>query len=118
MKFKLNLTLFSLGSWGLISGIFFPQYIWEIFLGMIGPLVVGIVTVTLVKNTFEISNEKLTATMAKAFFIKMIFYGVYVSVIIGFSSFDSPSYIISFAAYFSVLHMFEAMYFRTLFNSK
>ncbi len=118
MKFTLKLTAFSIGSWGLISGMFFPDVMLELFLGMICPLVIGVITILLVERVYKTNTEKLTQLMSAAFFAKLILYGVYVSVVIGFFHFDRTPFIFSFVGYFSVLHILEAMYFRTLFNQK
>lgn len=116
MKFASKLTAFSVGSWGLISGLFFRENTYETFIGMICPLMVGIITVILVQKTYLSKPENLTKFMSGAFFIKLLIYGVYVTLIIGYFHFDAKPFIISFVGYFSVLHILEAMYFRTLFN--
>ncbi len=116
MKFILSLIIFCLGSWGLTVGFIFPEYIWEILLGMLSPLIVGVIAMVLVINTHKTNRDKLTAVMSIAFIVKLVIYGLYVLMIIGYFHFESIPFIVSFAGYFTVLHILEALYLRTLFN--
>jgi len=49
---------------------------------------------------------------------KMLLYGVYVSVVVGFYSFQVLPFAVSFTVYFIGLHLTEALYFQTLFRTE
>lgn len=116
MKFIISISLLCLGSWGLLSGLFFPDYSTEIFLGMIAPLLVGTITVPIMKKTHITDPNNLTRFMMKGFLAKMILYGAYVSVIIGFYTFNAIPFVLSFVGYFVMLHVLEALFLRSIFK--
>lgn len=116
--FLTSLIIFCLGSFGILSGIFFEEYKIEIFLGMIMPLTVGILTVILSYKVYLKDPEKLTGWMIKSFFGKMIIYGLYFVIILGFYTFHALPFVSSFVGFFIVLHMIEALYFNKLFKDK
>ena len=93
-----------------------PNAVMEIFLGMLIPLLVAIGTIVLVERTYRKDAQRLTALMTKAFLGKMLLYGVYVAVIVGFYSFRPVPFAISLTVYFIGLHLAEALYFQTMFN--
>jgi hypothetical protein len=106
------------GSWGLVSLLVLPGAAVETFLGMIVPLVGAIGTILLVERTYWREPEKLTAHMTKAFLGKMLFYGIYVSLIVGVFSFQAIPFAISLTAYFLALHLAEALHFRAIFQTQ
>ena len=105
------------GSWGLVSWMV-PKAVVEIFLGMLIPLLLGIGTIVLVKRTYQKDARRLTALLTKAFVGKMLLYGVYVAVIVGFYAFQPVPFAISFTVYFTGLHLAEALYLKTLFEGR
>ena len=117
MKILVYLTLFSFGSWGLVAG-FIPTAISDIFWGMFGPWLVGIITLIIVKRTHAKDPESVTALMMKSFFGKMLFYGIYITLLILFAALQKVQFIISFTVYFIVLHIIEALYFQSIFKPK
>jgi hypothetical protein len=96
----------------------FPHAAVEILLGMLGPLLLAIGTLLLVERTYRKAPQKLTSLMTQAFFGKMLFYGVYVGVIVGFYSFQALPFAVSFTVYFIGLHLTEALYFQALFRAE
>ncbi len=116
MKFIIYLSLFCLGSWGLLSGLIPKLVVVEIFWGMLGPWLVGIVTIILVQHTFRQKPQDLTKLMIKSFFGKMLFYSVYISLLIIFGSMETVYFVISFTVYFIVLHIIEALYLQSIFK--
>ncbi len=118
MKFLLYLSLFTFGSWGLLAGLLPADKTLELFLGMIGPYLVGIITVVLIRKTISKSPELLNDLMLKSFFSKILFYGVYISMSVIFGGLDPVYFIIAFASYFIVLHIIEALYFRSIIQPK
>jgi hypothetical protein len=60
----------------------------------------------------------VTGWMIKSFFGKMIIYGLYFVIILGFYTFQALPFVSSFVGFFIVLHMIEALYFNKLFKEK
>lgn len=84
------------------------------FLGMAAPLVVGLATIQLVERTVRGDVSRLTARMAAAFAVKLVFYAAYVLVVIGWLRVDPVPFTLSFTLYFAALQIAEALYFRAL----
>lgn len=117
MKFLGCIVGLCVGSWGLVSLLLFPGAVAETFLGMIVPLLLAVGTILLVERTFSREPAKLTDRMTKAFLGKMLFYGIYVSLIVGVFSFQAIPFVLSFTGYFLGLHLAEALHFRALFQT-
>ena len=117
MKIQVCILFSCIGSWALVS-FMFPHAAVEILLGMLGPLLMAIGTLILVERTYRKAPRKLTSLMTQAFFGKMLFYGVYVGVIVGFYSFQALPFAVSFTVYFIGLHLTEALYFQALFRAE
>ena len=117
MKIQVCILFSCIGSWALVS-FMFPHAAVEILLGMLGPLLMAIGTLILVERTYRKAPRKLTSLMTQAFFGKMLFYGVYVGVIVGFYSFQALPFAVSFSVYFIGLHLTEALYFQALFRAE
>jgi len=116
MKLIIYMFFFTLGSWGLAAGLFFPAFRWEMFLGMIAPLVIGLLTLFCEKKIYDRNPADLTPFMLKAFAGKMIFYGAYFIYIFTFYTFNPMPFIISFICYFITLHISEALFFKSIFK--
>ena len=84
------------------------------FLGMAAPLAVGLATIRLVERTVRTDVTRLTARMAAAFAVKLVFYAAYVAVVIGWLRVDPVHFTLSFTLYFAALQIAEGLYFRTL----
>ncbi len=105
------------GSWGLVSLLVVPRTIAETFLGMIVPLLLAVGTTLLVERTYSREPAKLTARMTAAFLVKMLVYGIYISLIVGVFSFQAIPFVISLTVYFMGLHLAEALHFRAIFQT-
>ena len=114
-RFFFILIVFCFGSWSLISLIITKDYIPEFFLGMIVPLVIGLITVTKIHSIFTSDPGKLTSFMMKSFIGKLVIYGVYMMGIVAFSPFNERPFFISFMGYFITLHVLEAFFIRSVF---
>ncbi|MFQ6678601.1 MAG: hypothetical protein ACE5D0_09830 [Fidelibacterota bacterium] len=117
IKFAIFISLFCLGTFGLIVGGMESNYR-EIFLGMIAPLIIGIVSILFISDVQKKSPEKVTNILIKTFLVKMIFYGVYFIYIFTFYTFNPKPFIISFTGYFLTLHVSEALFLKTIFTNK
>jgi hypothetical protein len=89
----------------------------EIWLGMLAPLVVVVVSWKLIERVYRQHPERLTALMMKAFAAKLIFFGAYVGLAIGVLRVQPIPFIVSFTAYFIALHLIEALSMKRLFVS-
>ena len=114
-RFCFILIVFCFGSWSLISWIISKDYIPEFFLGMIVPLVIGLLTVTKIQSIFTSDPGELTSFMMKSFIGKLVIYGVYMMGIVAFSPFNERPFFISFMGYFITLHVLEAFFIRSVF---
>ncbi len=117
MNFFWYIIVLCVASWALASWVFAPQVGVEIFLGMIAPLLLAIGTVLMVRRIYQKDRTHLTAFMTKALLGKMVLYGVYVALVVGWFSFEAIPFAISFTTYFIGLHLAEALHFRALFRS-
>ncbi len=116
IKFSVYISVFCLGTWGFIAGGM-EQYFKEIFLGMIAPLIIGVISILFISNVQKKSPEKVTNILLKTFMGKMIFYGAYFIYIFTFYSFTPIPFIISFVGYFITLHVCEALFLKSIFLS-
>ena len=114
-RFSVILIVFCFGSWSVFSWIIIKAYISELFLGMIVPLVIGLLTVTKIQSIFTSDPGELTSFMMKSFIGKLVIYGVYMMVIVAFSPFNERPFFISFMGYFITHHVLEAFFIRSVF---
>jgi len=117
MKLSCYMAAGCLISAGLASGLFAPHLAKEIFLGIPLPLLLGIATVLTVERVYRRNPAKLTPLMAIAFFVKMLLYGGYVVLILGFYPVRAWPFVTSLVVYFIGLHVTEAVYLRALFSA-
>ena len=89
----------------------------SIVAGMAGPLAAACATWIAVDRTFRASPDRLTALMVSAFFVKMLFFGAYVVVVLKLLGLPPAPFGVSFTCYFVGLYMTEALLFRRLFSS-
>ncbi len=116
MNFFWYIIVLCVATWALASWVFVPRLGAEIFLGMIAPLLLAIGTTLMVRRIHQKEPTQLTAFMTKALLGKMLIYGVYVALVVGWFSFEAIPFAISFTAYFIGLHLAEAMHLRALFR--
>jgi hypothetical protein len=117
MKFIISILIFGLGISGLVGGAIFPQYIKEIFLGMIAPLLVTIFSIIWIKKVYKVDPGKVTAIMTKSFFIKMVLFALYFLIILSFYAFEPIPFVISFTGFFILFYIIEAIFLQKLFQS-
>ena len=87
----------------------------EIVLGMLAPLAVAIGTWVLIERTYRRAPERVTGLMAAGFGAKMVFFGVYVTVMLKGLALRPVPFVVSFTGYFLALHVMEAFALRRLF---
>lgn len=118
MKFIISIIILGLGISGLVGGAVFPQYIKEIFIGMIAPLLVTIFSIAWIKHVSKADPGKITATMTKSFFIKMVLFALYFIIILRFYTFEPIPFVISFTGFFILFYIIEAIFLQKLFKSQ
>jgi hypothetical protein len=108
----------SIGSWaalavtpGFASGR-------EVFFGMLAPLLGAAATWLIVTKTDASRPELLPPLMVVAFGVKLVFFGVYVTMMLTVLSLRPLPFVISFTAYFIALHLFEALCLQRLFAGR
>jgi hypothetical protein len=89
----------------------------EIWLGMLAPLVVAVVTWNAIERLYPQQPERLTSWMMKAFAGKLVFFGAYVGLAIGVLRVQPVPFIVSFTTCFIALHLIEALWMKRLFVS-
>lgn len=88
----------------------------EVLFGMLAPLLAAVGTWVLVARTYPSSPQRLTPLMVAAFGAKLVFFGVYVTVMLKVLQLRPLPFVISFTTYFIALHMFEALCLQRLFG--
>ncbi len=91
-----------------------PQAGLEVLLGMIAPLAVSVSSFVFAERTFRRDPARLTGAMIQAFAVKLLLFGVYVTVGIRVLALETVPFILSFVVYFLALHVLEAAQLRRL----
>ena len=89
----------------------------EIWLGMLAPLVVAVITWMAIERVYRQQPERLTSLMMKAFAGKLVFFGAYVGLAIGVLRVQPVPFIVSFTTCFIALHLIEARKLRAAIAS-
>lgn len=88
----------------------------EVLLGMLGPLAAAVGTWVLVHRTYTSDRpERLTPLMIVAFAAKVVFFGVYVTVMLTVLSLRPAPFVTTFTIYFIALYAIEARSMQRLF---
>ena len=109
------MTGVSVASWLAIAAIPGLDSDRDVLFGMLAPLAGAAATWILVARTFTSEPALLTGRMVAAFAAKLLFFGVYVSVMLKALSVEALPFVISFTVYFIGLHLFEALCLQRLF---
>ena len=100
-----------------IAGIFsrfFDSMINEIFLGLVGPVLVGFITIFFMIKYSNSRAIRFNKMLVRGFAIKFIFYGVFIITIFTVYSFKPIPFMCSFAVSFIGLHMMEAIVLKKI----
>jgi len=90
----------------------------EVLFGMLGPLAAVSGTWYLAEWVYRQRPEGLTALMMAAFFVKMVFFGTYVAVMLRVLQFRPVPFVGSFTGYFIALYLIEALHLKRLFSER
>jgi len=85
-------------------------------LGMIGPLLVTVVTWRLAEQTYRRNPAALTSLMMTGFVGKMVFFGAYVVLVIKGLAQPAAPFAVSFTGTFIAVYLIEALALRRLFS--
>jgi hypothetical protein len=105
----------SIGSWLVIAAWFGVSNSREVLFGMLAPLAGAAATWVLVARTFPARPESVTPLMVAAFAGKLVFFGVYVTIMLRVLALRPLPFVASFTTYFIALHLFEALCLQRLF---
>ena len=115
MKPIIPVIVLSLGSSLAVSAFFDRQTGLAILAGMSGPLIAVTTTWILSEKLYRRHPTVLTQLMLAAFAGKLVFFGTYVTVMLGALSLRPIPFIASFTSYFIALYLTEALFLRRLF---
>ena len=90
----------------------------DVAAGMFGPLLAAIATWILVERGARTNPAGLTAVMMTAFFVKLVFFGVYVVVMLKGLRVAPIPFVTSFTAYFVGLYVAEGVLMHRLFSRR
>ncbi|MBN4081019.1 hypothetical protein JYT44_01505 [Caldithrix abyssi] len=114
MRPIIYLTAIALGIFGLGAGIQ-PDYKIEIFWGIFMPWAVASIEIFLVFKAKGKDPLLMTKVLMAGFVGKMLLFGVYLTIIIYFYSFEPYPFIFSFAGSFLAFHALEALVLKSFF---
>ena len=100
-----------------IAGIFssfFDNVITEIFLGLVGPVLVGFITIFFMIKYSNSRAIRFNRMLVRGFAIKFIFYGIFIITIFTVYSFKPVPFMCSFTVSFIGLHMMEAIVLKKI----
>ncbi|SVC25031.1 uncharacterized protein METZ01_LOCUS277885 [marine metagenome] len=106
-------VIFLIGIAGIFSR-FFDNVITEIFLGLLGPVLVGFVTVFFMIKYSNSGAIRLNRMLVRSFGIKFIFYGIFIITIFTVYPFKPIPFMCSFTSSFIGLHLMEAIVLKKI----
>jgi hypothetical protein len=118
MKPVAYMAALGLGTWAVAAVILDRRTSIEVLFGMLGPLAATVGTWLLVAWGFRERPEQLTGLMAAAFFLKLVFFGGYVAIMLRIALFRPFPFVASFIGYFVGLYSMEALFLKRLFSER
>ena len=88
----------------------------EILVGVLGPLLVALVSWVVMDRTYRHDVRRMTQVMIAAFGAKLVFFGLYIAVALRALQLRPGLFVASFATSFIVLHLAEAFFLRRMFS--
>ena len=107
----------SVCAWLLVTMFMRGQSWSETLCGMFGPLVMAGGTWILAERAWTRGPAHLMPLLIKAFVAKVVFFGVYVTMMLRVLSLRPVPFVISFTGYFIALHLIEALLLRRLWTA-
>ena len=89
----------------------------EVLYGMLGPLIVAVVSWALVKQAFDADPSGVMRVLLTGMAVKLMFFAAYAVVMLRVFELRPIPFVTSFTCYFIALHNIEALFMRRLFTS-
>jgi hypothetical protein len=105
----------SVASWLAAAAVTGGEVRAALLFGMLGPLLVAIVTWVMAEWTYKRNPRALTGLMIAAFGCKLVFFAAYVAVMLRVVQLRPTPFAVSFSSYFIALHLVEALFLQRLF---
>jgi hypothetical protein len=105
----------SAAAWAAISAVGGDGVNPEALFGMLGPLLSACATWLAVRWAQRSAAPNLMGVMIAGFALKMVFFGVYVTVMLRVLSLRPVPFVVSFTGYFIALYAMEALFLRRAF---
>ena len=113
MKLILYGLISSAGILGLFVG-FYPQYLYELFLGWSIPAFAGFFTIYFVIDATKKNAQLVTKVLIRGFAIKMFYYAVVILISYKLYAFEPVPFISSFISFCLGLHVLEAVIIKDI----
>ncbi|MCY4078086.1 MAG: hypothetical protein OXH04_21950 [Acidobacteria bacterium] len=99
---------------GALVAVALPGATLEIWLGLAAPLVAANCTHLAIARTHRRDAARHTGVMVRRFAGKFVLFGAYIVLAMTSLPLDAAPFLLSFVAYFAVLHVVEAAHLRRL----
>ena len=108
----------AVGSWLVVTAIGGDRINPETLFGMAGPLVAVCASWIATERTHRSAPERVLAVMIVWFARKLVFFGVYVTVMLKLLSLRPVPFVVAFVSYFIALYAMQALFLRRLATIK
>ena len=113
MKLYTFTVLLFIGIAGFFSN-YYSNFAYEIFLGLLAPILVGYVTVFFMEKYSNMGMIYFNKMLIKGFALKFVFYGLFILTIFTVYSFNPIPFMCSFTISFIGLDIVEAIILRKI----
>lgn len=118
MKAPLSMIAAGVLSWAGVAAAAGARANPEVLYGMLGPLMVVVVSWVVVKRAYVANPARVMGVMLTGMALKLMFFAAYAFVILRVLDVRPLPFVASFTCYFIVLHHIEALFMKRLFTSE
>ena len=104
----------AIGSWLVVTAAGGDRVNPESFFGMAGPLVAVCASWMATRRTHDAAPERVLGVMIVWFARKLVFFGIYLTVMLKLLSLRPVPFVISFVSYFIALYAMQALFLKRL----
>ena len=108
----------AIGSWLAVSAVCGDRVNPESFLGMAGPLVAVCASWIATRRTHDAAPERVLGVMIVWFARKLVFFGIYVTLMLKLLSLRPVPFVAAFVSYFIALYAMQALFLSRLATTK
>ena len=108
----------AIGSWLAVSAVGGDRVNPESFLGMAGPLVAVCASWIATRRTHDAAPERVLGVMIVWFARKLVFFGIYVTLMLKLLSLRPVPFVAAFVSYFIALYAMQALFLSRLATTK